>query len=266
MIERVAIVGTGLIGASFGLALKSAGFTGTITGVSSARSVRAAKERGAIDSESSLEGAASCDLIFLSQPISGIIETLGKLTPMVGANTLVTDAGSTKTAIVNAAASLPVFVGGHPMAGKEARGAEAAEPELFRGRPWVLTSKGAHPVEIEFRSWLEKIGARTQIVDAKTHDRLVAWSSHLPQLASTALAAALHDGQPEAIKVAGPGLIDMTRLALSSYDLWQDILNTNQSEVAAALDAYIAKLIALRADFATEFGKGADFAKSLRSR
>ena len=266
--ERVAIVGVGLIGASFGLALRKAGFTGSIVGVSSPRSIAAARDRGAIDMGITLdEAAASSDLIFLSQPIFGIIETLKQLGPLVKKTALVTDAGSTKLAIENVAlASLPkgTFVGGHPMAGKEQRGAEAADGDLFRGRPWILTSQSDHAVEMEFRTWLGKVGARVKSLDAATHDRLVAWSSHLPQLASTALAAALHDRQPAAISVAGPGLTDMTRLAMSSYDLWRDILQTNQTEVSAALDAYIAKLQMLRSNFEGEFANGADFAQTLR--
>ena len=150
------------------------------------------------------------------------------------------------------------------MAGKEQRGAEAADADLFRGRPWVLTSRGEHSVENEFRMWLDKIGARAIHLDAATHDRLVAWSSHLPQLASTALAAALHERQPAAASVAGPGLTDMTRLAMSSYDLWRDILDTNRVEVAAALDAYIERLQALRSNFEDEFARGAEFARGLR--
>jgi prephenate dehydrogenase len=265
---RVAIIGVGLIGASFGLALRKAGFGGSIAGVSSARSINAARDRGAIDCGVPLEeAAASSDLIFLSQPIYGIIETLKQLGPVVREGALVTDAGSTKSAIGRVAdecLSRCLFIGGHPMAGKEQRGAEAADADLFRGRPWVLTSQSDHPVELEFRNWLGKIGARIVILDAATHDRLVAWSSHLPQLASTALAAALHDQQPMAATVAGPGLTDMTRLALSSYDLWRDILDTNKTEVAAALDAYIAKLQALRENFEDEFARGADFAQTLR--
>ncbi len=266
--QRVAIAGVGLIGASFGLALRKAGFSGEIAGVSSPRSIAAACERGAIDIGICLEeAAASADLIFLSQPISGIIQTVKQLEGLITRRIVVTDAGSTKLAIMNAAGpSLReyVFIGGHPMAGKEQRGAEAADADLFRDRPWILTSKGDHPVEVVFRDWLEKIGARIKVLDAATHDRLVAWSSHLPQLASTALAAALHDRQPMAATVAGPGLTDMTRLALSSYDLWRDILDTNSTEITAALDAYIAKLQQIRTNFADEFASGADFAQSLR--
>jgi prephenate dehydrogenase len=267
-IERVAIVGVGLIGASFGLALRKAGFAGSIAGVSSLRSIAAGKDRGAIDAGISLEeAAASADLIFLSQPIHGIIETLKQFEVLAPRRPVVTDAGSTKVAIENAARAYLrdcPFVGGHPMAGKEQRGAEAADADLFQGRPWILTSFRDHPIEVEFRDWIKKFGARILMKDAATHDRLVAWSSHLPQLASTALAAALHDHQPLAASVAGPGLADMTRLALSSYDLWRDIVETNHTEIAAALNAYIGKLQNLRANLDAEFEAGADFAQNIR--
>jgi prephenate dehydrogenase len=271
--QRVAIFGVGLIGASFGLALRKAGFRGSIVGVSSERSIAAAVERSAIDHGATFDEAAStADLIFLSQPILGIIETIGKLSSVIRRDALVTDAGSTKLAITTAAKqSLGncAFVGGHPMAGKEQRGAEAADAGLFRDRPWILTSSGDHPVELELRHWIGKIGARITVLDAELHDRLVAWSSHLPQLASTALAAALNDRRPDAAAVAGPGLNDMTRLAMSSYDLWRDILGTNQREVVAALDAYIDELQKVRARISEgaaedEFTRGSKFARSLR--
>jgi prephenate dehydrogenase len=269
-IGRIAIFGVGLIGASFGLALRKAGYPGSIVGVSSARSIAIAEERGAIDSGVSLEDAAqSSDLIFLSQPIFGIVDTLKCLGPLARPGSLITDAGSTKKTIEETAAqSLPkeLFLGGHPMAGKAQRGAEAADADLFVDRHWVLTRKEDRPVEFEFRTWIERIGARPILLDAVTHDRLVAWSSHLPQLASTALAAALLDRQPDAACVAGPGLTDMTRLAASSYDLWRDILDTNRGEISAALDAYISQLQSLRADFESGFVKGAEFAEALRRR
>jgi prephenate dehydrogenase len=262
--NNVAIIGVGLIGASFGLALRKAGFTGSIIGVSSERSITDAVARGAIDRGESLESAASAaDLIFLSQPIFGIIETLGKLDPLVRRDALITDAGSTKRAIAAAAAQSIHrcrFVGGHPMAGKELRGAAAADPDLFRGRPWILTEAIDHPL----RQWIAAFGAREIILDAARHDRLVAWSSHLPQLASTALGSVISEQEPAAASVAGPGLIDATRLALSSFDLWRDILETNGPEITVALDAYIRKLTVLRDDAQAEFARAAAFARSLR--
>lgn len=268
--RTVAIVGVGLIGGSFGLAMRKAGFQGRILGVSSDRSIEQAAERGAIDEGVTLEEAgAKADLIFLSQPILAIVETIRKLDAVVRRDALVTDAGSTKQIIVDEARrSLTrcAFLGGHPMAGKELRGAAAADADLFCDRTWVLTEDLDHPVARVFRKWIALFGARELMLDAATHDRLVAWASHLPQLASTALASTLQDRAPDAATVAGPGLLDMTRLAMSSWDLWSDILNTNQSAVAEALDAYIAKLQTLRSGMEAEFDKGAQFARELRGR
>ena len=148
------------------------------------------------------------------------------------------------------------------MAGKELRGVAAADADLFRGRPWVFTSDLDHP----FREWIAAFGARELILDPARHDRLVAWSSHLPQLASTALASVIGDHAPEAATVAGPGLLDATRLAMSSFDLWRDILETNGAEVSVALDAYIEKLTSLRSGIEAEFEKGGRFARTLRER
>ena len=269
-VDRVAIVGTGLIGGSFGLALRKAGFQLLIVGVSSPRSIDAAVERGAVERGVPLEEAcAEADLIFLAQPISGILEILPKLNPLVRPGTLVTDAGSTKKAIVDEAArSLTrcAFLGGHPMAGKESRGAAAADADLFRGRPWILTSETDHAIARVLRQWIASFGAREVILDAAAHDALVAWSSHLPQLASTALASLLGDRAGDAARVAGPGLLDMTRLAMSSYDLWRDILATNHQAIGIALDAYIEKLRGLRADYEAPFAGGAEFARALRQR
>ena len=128
------------------------------------------------------------------------------------------------------------------MAGKEARGVEAADADLFRGRPWVLTSPDA-----ELESWIQKIGARLVMLDAAEHDRLVALVSHLPQLLSTALASALAN-EPAALRIAGPAAIDLTRLALSPYDIWRDIFATNTAEIDAALASFIARLQQMRAD------------------
>ena len=224
---------------------------------------------GAIDRGCSLEeAAAQADLLFLSQPVLAIAETIRRLDPLVKTGALVTDAGSTKRVICDAAKGLKrcQFVGGHPMAGKEVRGAAAADGSLFRDRTWVLTGTADTPLELEFRGWLRRIGARELLLDAKTHDHLVAWSSHLPQLLSTGLAAAIADTNPAAARVAGPGLMDMTRLAMSSFDLWSEILETNADEAGAALDACIAKLQALRADLPGEFAKASEFSKQLRKK
>ena len=277
--DTVAIVGVGLIGGSFGLALKQAGFRGTILGVSSDASVRAALDRGAIDSGVPLaEAARAAELIYLAQPIGRILDTLHHLDPLVRPDALVTDAGSTKHVIVTEAHRLLrrcQFLGGHPLAGKEKRGAAEADADLFRGRTYVLTP--AAPEELDtpaaraFVAWLPRVGAKVIAVGAAEHDRLVSFTSHLPQLASTALAATVGENlaAPEDLRIAGPGLIDSTRLALSSYDLWRDILATNTESIDQALTAYINELEQLRENLRTrgaqaEFVRGADLATRLR--
>ena len=273
--KKVAIVGTGLIGASFGLALRKAGFDGDITGVSSAGAIQEALAAGAIDRGAPLQGAlADADLIFLSQTIGRILDTVRHIDVLVNPGALVTDAGSTKCVIVDAARqsiSRCQFLGGHPMAGKETRGASGAEAELFRGRTWVLTpdepAELETPAAREFRHWLERIGARTVILDADEHDRIVSLTSHLPQLASTALGAVVSDSADA--NVSGSGLLDMTRLAMSSYDLWRDILATNADHIERALGVYVQALEHLRENLRTrqlqrEFERGAALAAKLR--
>ncbi len=278
MIEQVTIVGTGLIGASFGLALRNAGFDGAIVGVSSPSAVAEALARGAIDRGAPLaEAVATADLVFLSQAIGRILDTIRHLDPLVKPGALVTDAGSTKCEIVDLARQVLTrcqFLGGHPMAGKESRGAASADAELFRGHPWALTPDEPRELETgaarEFRRWLDRIGARIAVLDCDAHDRLVARTSHVPQLASTALAAVLEAQWQGALPpLYGPGLKDMTRLALSSYDLWRDILATNSDHIARALSDYIQELEHLRENLRTrqmqeEFTKGAAFARRLR--
>jgi prephenate dehydrogenase len=277
--NTVAIIGTGLIGGSFGLALRRAGFGGRILGVSSPAAIRAALDCGAIDAGAPLaEAAAQADLLFLAQPIGRILDTIRHLDPLVRPEALVTDAGSTKCEIVDTARQYLgrcQFLGGHPMAGKEKRGAGEAEADLFRNRTWALTPDD--PAELEtaaardFAGWIHRIGARITVLDADEHDRVVSLTSHLPQLASTALAATVADGldRDQDIAVAGPGLADTTRLALSSYELWRDILATNSGHIERALAAYIQKLEHIRENLRTrllqdEFARGAGLAARVR--
>jgi prephenate dehydrogenase len=279
--RNVAIIGTGLIGASFGLALRKNGFSGTIVGVSSPRAIADAVSCGAIDRGASLEEAIpQADLVFLSQTIGRILDTLRHLDKLLKPDALVTDAGSTKCEIVDLARDhirRAQFLGGHPMAGKERRGASAGDADLFRGRTWVLTpddpSEMQTPAAAEFLAWLEKIGARVLALDSDEHDRVVSLTSHLAQLASTALAATVSDkiGAQSRLQVAGPGLEDMTRLAMGSYDLWRDILATNRDHIDRALALYIQKLEHIRENLRTrqlqeEFERGAELASKLRRR
>jgi prephenate dehydrogenase len=265
--SAVAIVGVGLIGGSFALALRASGFAGKIIGVSSPEAIRVAVERGIVDEALPLaEAAAMADLIYLARPIEGILSALDHLDSFVKPGTLITDAGSTKSAICDRAAEKIQrgrFVGGHPMAGKEARGAAEAEASLFRGRPYVLTSRYE-----ELERLVASFGARVEIISAEEHDVLVALTSHLPQLISTALAASIGT-EPDAARVAGPAAMDLTRLALSPYEIWRDIFATNSANIDAALGVFIAKLEELRRGLARsgiegEFEDGAAAVRVLR--
>jgi prephenate dehydrogenase len=250
--QTIAIVGTGLIGGSFGLAMRKAGFEGRILGVSSERSVAEALSAGAIDEAVSLQQATEkADLLYLSQTIGGILETIDAIAGIDRPELLITDAGSTKRAIVERAVERGLerqFLGGHPMAGKETRGAAAADAGLFAGKPYVLTPTGGTcidtPTTCAFKNYLERFGARTLVLSPAEHDRAVAFTSHLPQLISTALSTVIggeFNGVVDELPF-GPGLVDMTRLSQSSYEVWRDILSTNSKEIRHALQVYIDKL------------------------
>lgn len=281
--SAVTIVGVGLIGGSFALALKKAGFKGKIIGVSSPETIRAALDHHVIDEAMALRDAAGqSDLIYLAQPITRILETLDEIDPHVYPGTLITDAGSTKSAIVARAGKRirrGRFIGGHPMAGKQSRGIGEADADLFRGRPYVLTSSSTASSDVtassvpssldaELERWIKRIGARVVIMTPEEHDRLVALTSHLPQLISTALAAAIAN-EPGASRVAGPAAVDLTRLALSPYEIWRDIFATNPVAIDDALAVFIHKLEELRAELRSpeierEFERAASSARELR--
>ena len=279
--KTVVIVGVGLIGGSFALALRKAGFGGRIIGVSSPRTVEAARKRGAIDEAASLEKAVPCaDLVYLAQPIRRIVSTIEDIGLLLREGALVTDAGSTKAEIVAQAGRFirnSQFLGGHPMAGKEKRGVEEADPDLFAGRTYVLTPEGPldleTPAAADFVEWIRRIGGVPVVIDPAEHDRVVSLTSHLPQLASTALGATLArrlDIEKYG-RIAGPGLMDTTRLAMSSHEIWRDILATNSGEVELALDAYISELRDLRAFLVDrrmeqEFEVAANFASKIRRK
>ena len=252
------MLGVGLIGGSFALALRHAGFSGTVLGVSSPKTIARALELGVIDEGRSLpEALREADLVYMAQPVPRIVEQLPEVRRLVPSHALVTDAGSTKRAIMARARELffgnPDFIGGHPMAGKAGRGVEIAEPDLFRGQTYALVPAGRQmpetPVVNEFRAWLDAMGCRTRLMADGEHDEAVAWTSHMPQLVSTALSAAIASNLSDDrnLEVAGNGLRDMTRLAESSYALWSGILGTNREAVDGALDAFIGEIADLRA-------------------
>jgi len=277
--QTVAIVGVGLIGASFGLALRRAGFRGRILGVSSPAAAEEGLRRGAIDEAKPLaEAAQQADLLLLAQPICRILDTLGSLDAWLQPHCLVTDAGSTKLRIVERARrsiQRAQFLGGHPMAGKEKRGAAEAEADLFAGRTWILTPSDPRELQTaaarELLHWIRDMGAVPLIMSPEEHDRVVAFTSHLPQLLSTALAVTLSEQlqAPEHLRAGGPGLRDMTRLAASPFDIWRDIVATNQEPIRVALALCLETLKRLQSllgtdGLATAFERAAAFARSIR--
>ena len=275
-VNTVAIVGVGLIGGSFAQALRQSGFSGRILGVSSARTTREAISLGVIHEAVSLEQAAArADLLFLAQPILHVIDDLSRLAGKLKPGVLVTDAGSTKSRICAAGAVLGAqFLGGHPMAGKEARGVQYATGDLFRGCNWVLTPNDPTHLASDAAVWLQArikaFGARIVVLQPDVHDRVVASTSHLVQLISTSLAATLATVE-EAPSVAGPAVIEMTRVAMSDFGMWSDIFATNPEAIRGALQAFIGNLEQIR-DALTDpalrgtFEKAAHSARRLRSR
>jgi prephenate dehydrogenase len=234
-VRRVAIVGRGLIGGSIELA---------------ARERIPATELIILDRGENLASAADADLIVLAAPIGEIIGLVGALKPIVTAATLITDTGSTKAAIVTAARGLR-FIGGHPIAGAAGGGLAAARPDLFAGRPWVVTpTADADSGDVErLRGFIESLGARPHTLDAAEHDRLFAYISHLPQLVVSALMDVVGSGVGnEGLALAGSGLRDSTRLAASPPAIWRDIVRTNDTDIGAAIDALIEGLARLRDD------------------
>ncbi len=254
--SKITIYSVGLLGGSLGLALKNSGFEGTITGLSSEKSIETALNLGCIDegySYSELEKVISdTDLLILCSPINAIIKTIGHLSNLkLPENLIITDVGSTKQQILTAAKNLPPhvhFIGGHPMAGSEKSGPSASDPYLFQNAIYVLSPANSTPSEREhsFAHFLEKfLGCRTLFLAPDTHDKIAATVSHVPHLLAVALvclAQRMESATPGTLTLAAGGFRDMTRIASAPYDMWHDILFTNKTEVGNILDSYIATL------------------------
>ena len=292
LINRVSILGTGLIGGSFALALRKYTEGIHITAWDRADIVSRAKNIGAADDTFSGElkpAIKSADLIYIALPISTTLDVLPEIARYSPQHALVTDACSTKVRIVHAAEELfprsdeKLFLGGHPMAGKESSGIANADANLFRDTTYALIgessssvddavtnseaaqqseaggapSQRARPISsfkddprvIAFLKIMSKIGARPLWLGAQQHDYAVGLASHLPQLAAVALASFLYDHLDEnglPIALAGPGLRDSLRLAGSPYSTWRDIVLTNREVLSAGLDLFARRLDELR--------------------
>jgi len=270
MINRISILGTGLLGTSAGLALRAAGFTGTITGWSRTKEqVHIALKMGAIDTVATdpIQAARESEVVLLSMPIFATLDFMAQLSSQLTPDHLVTDVGSTKRLISESAAQLynkpncPAFLPGHPMAGKERGGAALGDADLYRGAVWLFTDdpsarrtpRAAELVE-DWRNLVVSMGSRVIDLDPARHDELVAWVSHLPQFVATVLSALLEDevgNAPELKDVGGRALREMTRLGASPYSMWRDIAHTNTAAVERALQAMEQRIAHLRENLRT---------------
>ncbi|HEX9123846.1 MAG TPA: prephenate dehydrogenase [Actinomycetota bacterium] len=254
--ERIAIVGTGLIGTSIALAGRRNG--NQVRGFDADAGVLvAAAERSGLEPASSVQACvAGAGLVFLCTPVP-TIPGLANEALRAEPGAVVTDVGSVKSHVlaeVEATArpqDVSRFVGGHPMGGSERSGPQWAAAGVLDGIVWVITPSGATSGEAadRLRSWVSRIGARAVLMDPRRHDRLVAMVSHLPQIASTALmglAAAEEAGEPDILLLAAGGFRDLTRLAASNPHLWSDILLSNREAVAEAIGLYVKRLSGLR--------------------
>ena len=256
--QNIGIIGLGLIGGSIALRAREIWPASLVIAVDEKDVLETAMRLHAIDvAADDLVVLAEADIVILAAPVKQNIELLAELDANVRQPAVVTDTGSTKRDIMAAAAALPArftFVGGHPLAGAARGGLEHARPDLFVGRPWLLTPGGAPsdasgPAVAKLTDFVRALGAEPRVIGAPAHDRMLAFLSHLPQLTASALMQVVGDavGQ-EGLALAGRGLADTTRLASSPPDIWKDIAATNADEIGPALDALVALLQDLRRD------------------
>jgi prephenate dehydrogenase len=252
--ERVAVIGVGLIGGSFALALKAAKLCDHVVGVGrGAANLKVALERGIVDSAA--QDAGDADLVLVAAPVAQYPRILAALAPRLGRDAIVTDAGSTKRDVVAAAraalgAKIAQFVPAHPIAGAEMSGAAAAQADLFRGKRVVLTplrENAAERVRAVEAAW-EACGARVSRMSAEEHDAVFAAVSHLPHLLAYALVHELagRENSAQLFGYAAGGFRDFTRIASSHPEMWRDICVANREPLLAELDRFAAKLRMLR--------------------
>ena len=254
LFERIGIVGLGLMGGSVALAARGIWPSGLVIGVDRNEVLERAVLRHAIDvAASDLTILSEADLVILAAPVLQNVELLRRLPDYLEKPAIVTDVGSTKRVIVEAAARLPphlTFVGGHPLGGSTRSGIEAARPDLFAGRPWLFTPvPGGEAAEATGRlfTFAEALGAVPRSMDAGAHDQMVAFISHLPQLTASALMRTIGEAVGEqGLALSGGGLRDTTRLAGSPADIWTDICSSNADQIRPAIDELIDVLQQIR--------------------
>jgi len=270
-IRQITIIGTGLIGGSLGLALRKKKFAGRIVGCDHQGTLERARMRGAIDDGTVNPGDAvhGSQVVVLATPVLAIMDLIERIGPVLPAKALLTDVGSTKAAVVDRAVKVfgksagKRFLAGHPMAGKEMSGVDYADSDLFQKAVWFLSPLPGQNLPgqnlneglfAEFAGWIDAIGARIAVVPAEEHDRLCAWISHVPQMISTALAAALVEEFGEEaplLPAGGRALQEMTRISASPYSMWRDIAISNKTNLEKALWKVEQRLAHIRENLAT---------------
>ncbi|OGA59329.1 MAG: prephenate dehydrogenase [Betaproteobacteria bacterium RIFCSPLOWO2_12_FULL_65_14] len=259
LFERVAVIGVGLIGGSFALALKQAGACAQVVGAGrNAENVRLAQERGILDSVApdAVAAAHGADLVLIAAPVAQFAKIFREIAPVLGPKALVTDAGSTKRDVIAAARSslgrkIAQFVPAHPIAGAEKSGAAAASAELFRGKRVILT-----PLAENTDSSVRKVdaawsacGARITRMEPEAHDALLAAVSHLPHLLAFALVHEIagRENSAELFSFAAGGFRDFTRIASSHPEMWRDICSANTDHLLIELSRFEKRLAKVRA-------------------
>jgi len=281
-IRQITIIGTGLIGGSLALALRKKKFAGRIVGCDREGTLERARMRGAIDDGSANPGDAvrGSQVVVLATPVLAICDLIDRLGPVLPSKTLLTDVGSTKTTIVERAQTAfgksagKRFLAGHPMAGKEMSGVDFADADLFQNAVWFLSPLPDQNLNeglfAEFAGWIDTIGARIAMLPAAEHDRLCAWISHVPQMMSTALAAALVEefgAEAPLLPAGGRALQEMTRISASPYSMWRDVAISNKKNLADALWKVEQRLAHIRENLATrELAVEFERAHELRKR
>ena len=253
--EKIGIIGLGLIGGSIALAARELWPASLVIAVDNKDVLETAMRLHAIDvAADDLIVLAEADLVILAAPVRQNLALLEQLDENVRGRAVITDTGSTKREIVEAAKALSkrfTFIGGHPLGGAAKSGLEHARPDLFKNRPWLFTPKGdGHGESLDkLLAFVRALGAVPKTIDVDDHDRLLAFLSHLPQLTASALMHVVGEAVgDEGLMLAGRGLVDTTRLASSSSEIWRDIASTNADQIGPALDQLITLLRELRAD------------------
>lgn len=258
MFDTVCVVGVGLIGGSFGIALREKKLARQVIGaVRRKETINAAFQKGAVDNATTelAEAVRGADLVFMAPPVGQMKPLCTELVESIKAGAIVTDAGSTKSQLVEECAPIfgtkAHFIGGHPMAGSERTGVEHARGNLFEHAIWIITpAKETPETEVtRLKDLVEAVGATPLILDPQTHDQLLAVTSHVPHVTAAALVhlfSKTQDDHEVVQKLIAGGWRDSTRVAAGSPEMWRDICLANSTAIGENLDEVIAELQKLR--------------------